>query len=129
MPSIAPMALLCLRQRRRCWRFTAWSRWMKPLWLAVLLVAAVAQHYMLSFGTVMDPSMMANAIADRPPRGARPAELAPARPRAAGRRPAGALAAVARAGAADALPARTALRVAVLLAGRWRSPLAATRWR
>lgn len=40
---------------------TAWSRWMKPLWMAVVLIAAVSQHYMATYGVVMDPSMLANA--------------------------------------------------------------------
>ena len=41
---------------------TAWStRWMKPLWMAVVLAAAVSQHYMGTYGVVMDPTMLANA--------------------------------------------------------------------
>ncbi len=40
----------------------AWTRGMKPLWFAVVLVAAVAQHYMLTYRAVMDPSMLANAV-------------------------------------------------------------------
>lgn len=41
---------------------TAWSRWMKPLWLAVVLAAAVSQHYMLNFGAVIDTTMIANVV-------------------------------------------------------------------
>ena len=41
---------------------TAWSRWMKPLWLAVVLAAAVSQHYMLDFGAVIDTTMIANVV-------------------------------------------------------------------
>ena len=47
----AILLLLCL---------TAWGRWMKPVWLAMLLAAAISQHYMLDFGVVLDPTMMAN---------------------------------------------------------------------
>ena len=32
---------------------TAWGRRMKPLWLLVLFLAAVAQHFMLDFGAVL----------------------------------------------------------------------------
>ncbi|MCY1517911.1 putative phosphatidylethanolamine transferase Mcr-1 [compost metagenome] len=45
---------------------TAWSRWMKPLWLLVVVIAAVAQHYMLQYRVVMDPSMIANAFQTDP---------------------------------------------------------------
>jgi len=41
---------------------TAWSRWMKPLWLFLLFGAAVSQHFMLNFGTVIDTTMMANVL-------------------------------------------------------------------
>ncbi|MEO5881711.1 MAG: phosphoethanolamine transferase domain-containing protein, partial [Caldimonas sp.] len=41
---------------------TAWSRWMKPVWLFLLFGAAVAQHYMLDFGAVVDTTMMANVV-------------------------------------------------------------------
>ena len=39
---------------------TAWSRWMKPVWLAVLLAAAVCQHYMLNYGVLIDSTMLTN---------------------------------------------------------------------
>lgn len=41
---------------------TAWTRGMKPLWLGVVLVAALAQHYMLTYRVVMDPGMGANLL-------------------------------------------------------------------
>jgi lipid A ethanolaminephosphotransferase len=41
---------------------TAWTRGMKPLWFAVVLLAAIAQHYMLTYHVVMDPTMAANAM-------------------------------------------------------------------
>ena len=41
---------------------TAWTRWMKPLWLLIVLIAAVSQHYMLTYHAVMDPTMLANAL-------------------------------------------------------------------
>ncbi|QNP48852.1 phosphoethanolamine transferase [Diaphorobacter aerolatus] len=42
--------------------FTAWTRYMKPLWLAVVLVAALSQYYMLNYSVVMDPGMMGNVL-------------------------------------------------------------------
>ena len=62
LPSIAAMALLVVCGSVALLSFTAWSRWMKPLWFAVVVVAAVAQHYMQSYRVVMDPSMLANAM-------------------------------------------------------------------
>ncbi|MBT2325861.1 phosphoethanolamine--lipid A transferase [Variovorax paradoxus] len=62
LPSIAAMALLVVCASVALLSFTAWSRWMKPLWFAVVVIAAVAQHYMLSYKVVMDPSMLANAM-------------------------------------------------------------------
>lgn len=61
LPRIAMMALLVACGNVALLSLTAWSRWMKPLWLALVLVAAVAQHYMGTFGVVMDPTMLANA--------------------------------------------------------------------
>ncbi|BEP60108.1 phosphoethanolamine--lipid A transferase [Variovorax sp. V213] len=46
--------------------FTAWSRWMKPLWFAVVLLAAFVQHYMLEYRVVMDPTMVANVLQTDP---------------------------------------------------------------
>ena len=42
--------------------FTAWTRGMKLVWLAVVLIAAVAQYYMLTYRMVMDPGMAANVL-------------------------------------------------------------------
>jgi len=39
---------------------TAWGPWMKPVWIAILLAAGVAQHFMLTYGVVMDTTMLAN---------------------------------------------------------------------
>ncbi|MEJ8847427.1 phosphoethanolamine--lipid A transferase [Variovorax rhizosphaerae] len=41
--------------------FTAWSRWFKPVWIALVVLAAVVQHYMMAYRIVIDPSMLANA--------------------------------------------------------------------
>ncbi len=41
---------------------TAWTRGMKPLWFGVLLTAAMAQHFMLTYRVVMDPGMGANLL-------------------------------------------------------------------
>jgi len=44
---------------------TAWSfgaRGIKLLWWTVALIAALAQYYMLTYGVVMDPGMLANVL-------------------------------------------------------------------
>ena len=38
----------------------AWGRWWKTVWIAVLVAAGVAQHFMLTYGVVMDSTMLAN---------------------------------------------------------------------
>ncbi len=45
---------------------TAWSRWVKPLWIVIVLLAAVVQHYMFAYRMVMDPSMVANVLQTDP---------------------------------------------------------------
>ena len=60
--SIGAMALLIGFGTLALLSLTAWSRGMKPLWFGLLLVAAVAQHYMLTYRVVMDPTMAANAM-------------------------------------------------------------------
>ena len=40
----------------------AWPRWMKPFWIALLLIAASAQHFMISYGTLMDRGMINNIL-------------------------------------------------------------------
>ena len=45
---------------------TAWGRVMKPVWIAILLAAGVAQHFMLSYGAVMDTTMLANTMQTDP---------------------------------------------------------------
>ncbi|VWX62787.1 Lipid A ethanolaminephosphotransferase [Burkholderiales bacterium 8X] len=62
LPHILLMALITACGSIALLSFTAWSRWMKPLWCGVVLVAAVAQHYMLGYRIVMDPTMLANAM-------------------------------------------------------------------
>jgi len=45
--------------------FTAWAYWprgIKLLWWLVALIAALAQYYMLTYGVVMDPGMLANVL-------------------------------------------------------------------
>ena len=42
--------------------FTAWTRFMKPVWWAVVLIAALTQYFMLSYHMVMDPSMALNVL-------------------------------------------------------------------
>ncbi|MGO4395709.1 phosphoethanolamine transferase [Variovorax sp. M-6] len=62
VPTVLLMALLTICGSIALLSFMAWSRWMKPLWFAVVVIAAVAQHYMLAYRVVMDPSMLANAL-------------------------------------------------------------------
>lgn len=40
----------------------AWPRWMKPFWIVLLLIAASAQHFMISYGTIMDRGMINNIL-------------------------------------------------------------------
>lgn len=48
MPTILVMSLLTFCGSVAILSFTAWSRWMKPLWFLVVVLAAVVQHYMLA---------------------------------------------------------------------------------
>ncbi|KQW54058.1 phosphoethanolamine transferase [Variovorax sp. Root411] len=66
MSTIMAMSLLTLCGSAAMLSLTAWSRWMKPLWLAVVVLAAVVQHYMLQYRVVMDPTMIANALQTDP---------------------------------------------------------------
>jgi lipid A ethanolaminephosphotransferase len=66
MPTIVAMSLLTLCGSVAILSFTAWSRWMKPLWFLVVILAAVVQHYMLQYRVVMDPTMIANALQTDP---------------------------------------------------------------
>ncbi|MDM0073433.1 sulfatase-like hydrolase/transferase [Variovorax sp. J2P1-59] len=62
LPTIASVGLLMTCGTVALLSLTAWSRWMKPLWLGVVLLAAVVQYYMLSYRVVIDPTMLANAL-------------------------------------------------------------------
>jgi lipid A ethanolaminephosphotransferase len=62
MRSIATLAVLVGFGTAGVLALTAWTRGMKPVWFAVVLIAAIAQHYMLTYRVVMDPTMMANAM-------------------------------------------------------------------
>jgi len=42
--------------------FTAWTRGMRLLWWLVVLVAALAQYFMLAYGVVIDPGMATNVL-------------------------------------------------------------------
>ncbi|MDM0011898.1 phosphoethanolamine--lipid A transferase [Variovorax sp. J22P168] len=66
LPSIASMALLTVCGTVALLSLTAWTRWMKPLWFGIVLLAAGVQHYMLSYHVVMDPTMLANALQTDP---------------------------------------------------------------
>jgi len=60
--TMAGLAVLLLCGMLALLSLTAWTRGMKPLWWLVVLVAALAQHYMLAYGVVMDPGMLANVL-------------------------------------------------------------------
>lgn len=60
--SVLGMALLVGFGTLGMLSLTAWSRFMKPLWFVVVLLAAIAQHYMLTYHIVIDPTMAANAM-------------------------------------------------------------------
>lgn len=62
LPSVFGMLVLLFSATLALLTLTAWSRWCKPLWFGVVLTAAFAQHYMLSYSVVMDPSMIANVF-------------------------------------------------------------------
>lgn len=66
IPTIVAMSLLTLCGSVAILSLTAWSRWLKPLWFAVVVLAAVVQHYMLEYRVVMDPTMIANALQTDP---------------------------------------------------------------
>jgi lipid A ethanolaminephosphotransferase len=62
MSSIVTMAVLAGFGTVAVLALTAWTRGMKPIWFAVVLIAAIAQYYMLTYRVVMDPTMMANTL-------------------------------------------------------------------
>ncbi|MDH6593949.1 lipid A ethanolaminephosphotransferase [Variovorax sp. TBS-050B] len=66
LPTSAAMAVLMVCATVALLSFTAWSRWMKPLWFAVVLLAAFVQHYMIEYRVVMDPTMIANVLQTDP---------------------------------------------------------------
>ncbi|MGJ3700548.1 phosphoethanolamine transferase [Variovorax sp. AFSI2.2] len=66
LPTTAAMAVLVVCATVALLSFTAWSRWMKPLWFAVVLLAAFVQHYMIEYRVVMDPTMIANVLQTDP---------------------------------------------------------------
>jgi lipid A ethanolaminephosphotransferase len=66
LPTVIAMSLLTLCGTVAMLSLTAWSRWLKPLWFAVVVLAAVVQHYMLEYRVVMDPTMIANAMQTDP---------------------------------------------------------------
>jgi len=66
LPSMLGMALLVLTGTVALLALTAWSRWMKPLWMALVVVAAVVQYYMFAYRMVMDPSMAASVLQTDP---------------------------------------------------------------
>ena len=45
---------------------TAWGGRCKAVWIAIVVAAGVAQHFMLSYGVVMDTAMLANTMQTNP---------------------------------------------------------------
>ncbi len=64
--SSGAMALLVLAGTTALLSFTAWSRGMRPVWFLLVVVAAFAQYFMLTYQTVMDPGMTANMLQTDP---------------------------------------------------------------
>ncbi|HYP83306.1 phosphoethanolamine--lipid A transferase [Variovorax sp.] len=62
LPSILMMGALVFCANLGVLMLFAWPRTIKPAALVVLTAAAVAQHFMLSYRVVMDPTMLANAV-------------------------------------------------------------------
>ena len=59
---IAPMLGLLAAASLAMLAVLAWSRGMRWLWWLVVLVAALAQYYMLTYNVAMDPGMLANVL-------------------------------------------------------------------
>ena len=55
-------ALLALPGTLLLLGLTAWPRGMKPVWAALLVLAACAQHFMLAYGVVIDGTMVRNTL-------------------------------------------------------------------
>jgi lipid A ethanolaminephosphotransferase len=60
MPESFTLGLLMFGLTAALLSLTAWTRFMKPVWIAVLVIAGVAQHYMLTYGIMIDATMMGN---------------------------------------------------------------------
>jgi len=60
--SVAALAVLIVCGMVAILAFTAWTRGMKPVWWLVVLVAGLAQYYMLTYRIAMDPGMAANVL-------------------------------------------------------------------
>lgn len=62
LPMMLGMAWLLLAGVLALLSLTAWSRWVKLPWMALVLLAALVQYYMAAYGAIMDPSMVANVL-------------------------------------------------------------------
>jgi lipid A ethanolaminephosphotransferase len=62
VPTSCALALLMTCGTIAMLSLTAWSRWMKPLWLGIVILAAVVQYYMMAYRVVIEPTMVANAL-------------------------------------------------------------------
>ncbi|MCK9516298.1 MAG: phosphoethanolamine--lipid A transferase [Ottowia sp.] len=62
LPAAFGMAWLLLVGLLALLALTAWPRAMKPLWIALAVLAAVVQYYSNTYHMVMDPSMVRNIV-------------------------------------------------------------------
>jgi len=62
LPAALAMAWLLLSGLVAVLAFSAWSRFMKPLWMALIVLAVVVQYYAGIYHVAMDPGMVANVL-------------------------------------------------------------------
>ncbi|OOG45194.1 phosphoethanolamine transferase [Polaromonas sp. A23] len=60
VPESITLGLLVFGLTAALLSLTAWTRFMKPVWIAILVIAGVAQHYMLVYGIMIDATMIGN---------------------------------------------------------------------
>ncbi|MEO6363833.1 MAG: phosphoethanolamine transferase domain-containing protein, partial [Caldimonas sp.] len=60
LPTLLGTFVVVLAATTALMALTAWGRWWKPVWVAILVAAGIAQHFMLTYGVVMDTTMIAN---------------------------------------------------------------------
>ncbi len=66
LPTLLGTFVVVLAATSALMALTAWGRWCKPVWIVILVAAGVAQHFMLTYGVVMDSAMIANTAQSDP---------------------------------------------------------------